>query len=159
MAARHHTDSSEMAGVMGQDGFPGRCHRDKHDEKQQGKTDNKHEEEKEICSKQKQEETCDKHKHDKENSSQQEQNEEASSSDNRSDQASCSSSSSSSSSFAGRGGRRQSARNEPTSSVCCSLESLRRLPQCEIQLGKLAFSKTHTILVDVRSLFTPRTLA
>ncbi|XP_027881773.1 poly(ADP-ribose) glycohydrolase [Xiphophorus couchianus] len=34
---------------------------------------------------------------------------------------------------------------------CCRLDELKTLPQCDIKLGKLHFSKTHTVLIDVNS--------
>ncbi|XP_073333578.1 poly(ADP-ribose) glycohydrolase [Pagrus major] len=35
------------------------------------------------------------------------------------------------------------------SSSCCQLDDLKRLPQCNRKLGRLDFSRTHTVLVDV----------
>uniref|UniRef100_A0A3P9PLJ8 poly(ADP-ribose) glycohydrolase n=1 Tax=Poecilia reticulata TaxID=8081 RepID=A0A3P9PLJ8_POERE len=32
---------------------------------------------------------------------------------------------------------------------CCQLDELKTLPQCDIKLGKLTFSKSHTVLIDV----------
>ncbi|XP_044000810.1 poly(ADP-ribose) glycohydrolase isoform X1 [Gambusia affinis] len=34
---------------------------------------------------------------------------------------------------------------------CCRLDELKTLPQCDIKLGKLNFSETHTVLIDVKS--------
>ncbi|XP_014838169.1 PREDICTED: poly(ADP-ribose) glycohydrolase-like [Poecilia mexicana] len=34
---------------------------------------------------------------------------------------------------------------------CCQLDELKMLPQCDIKLGKLTFSKSHTVLIDVAS--------
>lgn len=39
---------------------------------------------------------------------------------------------------------------EDGSSSCCRLDDLKRLPQCDNKLGRLSFSMTHTVLVDVR---------
>uniref|UniRef100_A0A3P8SCX4 poly(ADP-ribose) glycohydrolase n=1 Tax=Amphiprion percula TaxID=161767 RepID=A0A3P8SCX4_AMPPE len=41
---------------------------------------------------------------------------------------------------------------EEVKSSCCQLDDLKRLPHCYVSLGKLHFSRTHTVLIDV-SLF------
>ncbi|XP_032367035.1 poly(ADP-ribose) glycohydrolase [Etheostoma spectabile] len=40
-------------------------------------------------------------------------------------------------------------RRDDGASSCCLLEDLKRLPQCDKQLGPLKFSQSHTVLIDV----------
>ncbi|XP_030004755.1 poly(ADP-ribose) glycohydrolase isoform X2 [Sphaeramia orbicularis] len=68
-------------------------------------------------------------------------------------EASFSSSSSSSSSSrcvqGGGSGQVESEWRRHREDVTVSLQDLKRLPQCNIRLGHLAFSRTHTVLIDV----------
>ncbi|XP_047228453.1 poly(ADP-ribose) glycohydrolase isoform X2 [Girardinichthys multiradiatus] len=36
-------------------------------------------------------------------------------------------------------------------SSCCQLEHLKKLPQCDLKLGKLGFTKSHIVLIDVNA--------
>ncbi|MEQ2165955.1 hypothetical protein GOODEAATRI_022492, partial [Goodea atripinnis] len=36
-------------------------------------------------------------------------------------------------------------------SSCCQLEDLKKLPQCDLKLGKLSFTKSHIVLIDVKA--------
>ncbi|KAL3041850.1 hypothetical protein OYC64_019932 [Pagothenia borchgrevinki] len=40
-------------------------------------------------------------------------------------------------------------KREDGPSSCCLLKDMKRIPQCDNKLGRLEFSKTHTVLVDV----------
>ncbi|KAM8744088.1 poly(ADP-ribose) glycohydrolase [Acanthopagrus schlegelii] len=57
----------------------------------------------------------------------------------------------SSPSTSGAVGHEKRDKREDGSSLCCKLDDLKRLPQCNRQLGPLDFSATHTVLVDVDS--------
>ncbi|XP_036974287.1 poly(ADP-ribose) glycohydrolase isoform X2 [Acanthopagrus latus] len=48
-------------------------------------------------------------------------------------------------------GHEKRDKRDDGSSSCCKLDDLKRLPQCNRQLGLLDFSTTHTVLVDVDS--------
>lgn len=76
--------------------------------------------------------------------------------DSSSQAASSSSSSSSVPSSTGAASRKQTERDRPfqtqreESTSPCLLEDLRQLPRCSNKLGPLYFSRTHTVLIDVR---------
>ncbi|KAK2887892.1 poly(ADP-ribose) glycohydrolase isoform X2 [Channa argus] len=86
--------------------------------------------------------TADKRQHDKANNYKPKQEE-----DDGMNQACCSSSSGASGAIDVR--CRQVEGREEVPSFCCPLQDLKALPQCDIKLGQLTFSNTHTVLVDV----------
>ncbi|KAM4532027.1 poly(ADP-ribose) glycohydrolase [Fundulus diaphanus] len=49
-------------------------------------------------------------------------------------------------------------RNGDVGSSCCRLDELKKLPQCDIRMGKLSFTKSHIVLIDVNAFSHGRVL-
>lgn len=145
MTSRHRNDSSQMKDLLHFDDTW-----DKQDEKENGSKSKNEEENK---AEQKREEERDNYKHKKHQDN----------SGRSSDQASGSTSmvpygAGASGSASVR--RRQSEGNDlwrEDDTLVCALRDLKRLPECDIKLGDLQFSKTNVILIDVR--FSPLTFS
>lgn len=131
MARRHHNDSSQMNACLHQD--------DRSDERDTGRDNKKLE-----------------GKHENEKGNDAKPKNDANHRSEGSSQASCSSTclvpcpAGPSGSAAAR--PPQSEGNDlmrETTSSCCLLQDLKRLPECDIKLGDLQYSSTHTVLIDV----------
>ncbi|XP_026210030.1 poly(ADP-ribose) glycohydrolase [Anabas testudineus] len=138
MTSRHRNDSSQMKDLLHFDDTW-----DKQDEKENGSKSKNEEENK---AEQKREEERDNYKHKKHQDN----------SGRSSDQASGSSTSmvpyGAGASGSASVRRRQSEGNDlwrEDDTLVCALRDLKRLPECDIKLGDLQFSKTNVILIDV----------
>lgn len=148
MAQWHRNDSSQMSACLHQDD-----HSDKRDKQQDDKEhEGKHKSEKESNAKPKYEGERDlKHKREEENKDAHRHKKQYDNNDSSS--STCSVSCPAVPSGTAAAGPRKSEGNDQwrggTTPSCCSLLDLKHLPDCDIKLGDLRYSNTHTVLIDV----------